>query len=60
MRKETHIQFWLGNMRGKDQLEDTCIDGCKIPLDLNETGWEGMHWPRLAQVWRRDDLSCKK
>jgi hypothetical protein len=44
------ILNWLGNLKGRDHLEDLNVDE-KIILDwiLWKTGWEGVDWIHLAQ-----------
>ena len=45
-----HIGFWLGNLRERDHLEDTDIDGkIKKRMDLAKIRWEGVVWTHLAQ-----------
>jgi hypothetical protein len=41
----------LENLKGRDYLEELCIDG-KLILDwiLKERGWEDVDWIHLAQV----------
>jgi hypothetical protein len=45
----------LGNLKGRDHLEDLSVDG-KIILEwIREIGWEGVDWMHLAQdkdQWR--------
>ena len=42
--------FWWGNLRERDHLEDTCVDG-KIVLRWIFRKWDvgGMDWIELAQ-----------
>ena len=43
--------FWWGNLRERDHLEDTSVDGKNIKMDLQEVGQGGMDWILLAQDW---------
>jgi hypothetical protein len=40
-----HTKFLLENLKERDHMEDTDIDG----MDLWEIGWEGVDWMHLAQ-----------
>ena len=48
-RVEVYTEFWWGNMREKDHLEDTGICGRIIFLVLQGVGCGGMGWIDLAQ-----------
>jgi hypothetical protein len=44
-----HTKFWLGNLKGRDHLEDN------IRMDVRELGWKDVDWIQLAQdsdQWR--------
>jgi hypothetical protein len=41
--------FWRGNVRERDHLGDTDLDGRIILLDLREVGCGVMDWIELAQ-----------
>ena len=41
--------FWWGNLREREHLENTGIDGKIIEMDLQEVRCEGMAWIELAQ-----------
>ena len=43
------IRFWWGNLREREHLENTGIDGKIIEMDLQEVRCEGMAWIELAQ-----------
>jgi len=54
-RGEGYTEFWWGNLRERDHLEDTCVDGRIIKMDLQEVGCDSMDWIKLAQdrdSWR--------
>jgi hypothetical protein len=42
--------FWLENLKGRDHLEDLCVDG-RIILEwiLGKIGYEGVGWIKLIQ-----------
>jgi len=49
-RRETHTQFWQGNLKGMRLLErPRCRWEDNIVKDLKEIGWEGMDWITLGQ-----------
>jgi hypothetical protein len=39
----------LGNLKGRDHLEDLGVDGKDIRMDVREIGWEGVQWIHLDQ-----------
>jgi len=44
-----HTGFWWGNLRERDHLEDTGIDGRIILIGCLRSGIGGMNWVDLAQ-----------
>jgi hypothetical protein len=45
-----HTVFWLENLKGRNHLEYSSIDGeDSIRMDLREMGWEGVDCVHLAQ-----------
>ena len=45
---EVHTRFWWGNMRERDHLEDTGLDG-RIILKWNfRRAWTGLIWLRIG------------
>jgi hypothetical protein len=40
---EAYTEFWWGNLRERDNLEDPCIDG-RIILILNLSKWDEVVW----------------
>ena len=50
-RGEAYTGFWWGNLKERDHLEDSGIDGRIInnKMNLQEVGCEGMDWIELAQ-----------
>jgi hypothetical protein len=53
-RGEVHIGFWWGNMRERDHLEDSGIDG-RVILNwifkkwMEGGGWGSVYWIDVAQ-----------
>jgi hypothetical protein len=49
--KEVHAGFWWGNLRGKDRLEDTGVDGRIILRWIfrkwGVEAWTGWTWLRI-------------
>jgi len=43
-----YTEFWWGNLREKDHLGDTGVNG-NIKMDLQEVGRGVMDWIQLAQ-----------
>jgi len=45
-REEIFIQFWLGNLREREHLEDLSIDGRIILICIFKkwNGGHGLHW----------------
>jgi hypothetical protein len=48
-RAEMYTEFWWGNLRERDHLEDPGLDGSNIKVDLHDVGFGGMDWIDLAQ-----------
>ena len=47
---EVHTEFWWGDLRERDHLEDSDVDvENNIKMDLQEVEWGGMDWIDLAQ-----------
>jgi hypothetical protein len=47
-----HTIFWLGNLKGRNHLEDLSVDG---RMNHREIGWEDVDWFHLAEErdqWR--------
>jgi len=54
-RGEAYVGLWWGNMRERDHLEDTGIDGSIISRWIFRKWGEGMEWIDLAEdreSWR--------
>jgi len=48
--KELYAQFWWGNLKERDYLEDQGIDGrILITIFVKELGWEVMAWNSQCQ-----------
>ena len=48
--KEVHTEFWWGNLKGRDHLEDAGLDGWMI-LRWIFRKWDGEAWTGL--IWLR-------
>jgi hypothetical protein len=46
-RREAYTEFWWGNLRERDLLEDPGVDG-RGRLDLQKVGCGVMDWIELA------------
>jgi len=41
-------KFWSTKLKGKDKLEDLCVDGNNIKIDFKEIGYEVVEWIHVA------------
>jgi uncharacterized protein (UPF0128 family) len=48
-RGELYTEFWLGNLRERDNLEDVHVDG-EIILKLIFKKWDGEAWTGLFRL----------
>jgi hypothetical protein len=47
---EVHTEYWWGNLRDREHLEDLSVDGDNIEMDLQGVGCEAWtDWFDLAQ-----------
>jgi hypothetical protein len=44
-----HTILCFENLKGRDHLEDLCVDGKILEWIFGETGWEDVDWMQLDQ-----------
>ena len=51
-----HTQFWWGNLKEGNHLEDLCPDVrvifTRIFIKWDGEAWTGLIWPRIVDRWR--------
>jgi hypothetical protein len=55
-RGEVHTGFWWADLREREHLEDTGVDGKIILKSIFKKWDDGMEWIQLAQNRDRDRL----
>ena len=48
-RRETHTEFWWGNLKERHHMEENVEMEDNINMDLKEMRWENVDWINLAR-----------